>query len=240
MGRKSRAVRGSSGSFLPLSDRSGPAFDSDLSFRRRHPQRLTSTCVWRSGWALRDCPASEVVERLRWPKRIGFILAAACGLLLFCAKAEEYYYNVFFRTKLILFALVAIHAMVFRGNVYGNPAELDRASRMPARAKIAASLSLLLWLSLLGAGRAIGYVPGRPGLHFSMLRSGSVSRRLVRDPARRIADSLIEELHLVGGSANVFHQAAPSFDGLGLIDQTKLLGIAHPRPFIDLWIFNGH
>ena len=125
------------------------------------------------GWALRDCPASEVIERLRWPKRIGFVLAAACGLLLFCAKAEEYYYNVFFRTKLILFALVAIHAIVFRGSVYGNPAELDRASRMPARAKIAAGLSLLLWLSILGAGRAIGYVPGRSGLHFSMLAPAS-------------------------------------------------------------------
>jgi hypothetical protein len=124
------------------------------------------------GWALRDCPVSEVVERLRWPKRLGFVLAATCGLLLFCAKAEEYYYNVFFRTKLILFALVAIHAIVFRG-VYRNQAELDRASRMPARAKIAASLSLLLWLSILGAGRAIGYVPGRSGLHFSLLAPAS-------------------------------------------------------------------
>jgi hypothetical protein len=123
------------------------------------------------GWALRDCPVADVVDTLRWPKRIGFLLAASCGLLLFCAKAEEYYYNVFFRTKLILFALIAIHAIVFRRSVYGKPAELDRAPHMPARAKAAAGLSLLLWLGVLGAGRAIGYVPGRSGLHFSKLEN---------------------------------------------------------------------
>jgi hypothetical protein len=121
------------------------------------------------GWALRDCPVAEVVERLRWPKRIGFVAAATVGLFLFCSKAEEYYYNVFFRTKLTLFALIAIHAMVFHG-VYGRPAELDRAPHMPARAKVAASLSVLLWLSIIGAGRAIGYVPARFGLHYSKIQ----------------------------------------------------------------------
>ena len=41
------------------------------------------------GWALTGNPAAEVIQRLRMAKRIGFILAAACGFVLFAAKAEE-------------------------------------------------------------------------------------------------------------------------------------------------------
>jgi hypothetical protein len=119
------------------------------------------------GWVLRDDSNADVIKRLRWPKRIGFVLAATCGFLLFSSKAEEYYYNVFFRTKISLFILVAVHALVFRKSVYGNPEELDRAAKPPARAKLAAGLSLFLWLAILCAGRAIGYVAGLAGMHFN-------------------------------------------------------------------------
>jgi uncharacterized membrane protein len=117
------------------------------------------------GVALSDSPASDVIRRLRTPKRIGFILAAACGFLLFASKAEEYYYNPFFRTKMVLFVLIAIHALVFRSSVYAEPAA-DSTLPRPASARLAAVLSLTLWLAVLCAGRAIGYVEGRPGMHF--------------------------------------------------------------------------
>jgi uncharacterized membrane protein len=117
-------------------------------------------------WGLTRYPIVSIVDRLRTPKRIGFILAASCGFLLFCSKAEEYYYNPFFRTKLLLFALVGIHALVFRGSVYNKAAEFDPAQGAPPRAKLAASLSLLIWLGIITAGRAIGYVPGRLGIHY--------------------------------------------------------------------------
>ena len=66
------------------------------------------------GWALRDRPVSDVVNQLRWPKRIGFLFALTCGFLLFGSKAEEYYYNTFFRAKVTLLILVAVHALIFR------------------------------------------------------------------------------------------------------------------------------
>jgi len=119
------------------------------------------------GWAMRSRSLADVVDQLRLPKRIGFILAATCGILLLGAKAEEYYYNAFFRTKVLLFVLVAVHALVFRSSVYNRAAELDRAPRMPARAKLAAALSLLLWVSIFSAGRGIGFLPARPGIHYS-------------------------------------------------------------------------
>ena len=114
------------------------------------------------GWALRDGSIADVIGRLRWPKRIGFLLAATCGFLLFSSKAEEYYYNPYFRAKISLLVLVAVHALVFRKSVY-READLDLP---PERAKLAAGLSILLWLSILCAGRYIGYVDGRSGMHF--------------------------------------------------------------------------
>src|ERR1019366_3174901 len=60
------------------------------------------------GWAFRGSSIAAVVDQLRIPKRIGFLLAATCGFLLFCSKAEDYYFNVFFRMKVSLFVLVAV------------------------------------------------------------------------------------------------------------------------------------
>jgi hypothetical protein len=117
------------------------------------------------GWALRYGSIADVIGRLRWPKRIGFLFAATCGFLLFSSKAEEYYYNPFFRIKILLFMLVALHALVFRNSVYRD-AGRERASEPPAHAKLAAGLSLFLWLGILCAGRYIGYVEGRAGMHF--------------------------------------------------------------------------
>jgi len=121
------------------------------------------------GWAFRGSSIAAVVDQLRTPKRIGFLLAATCGFLLFCSKAEDYYYNPFFRMKISLFILVAVHALVFRPTVYNHPAALDsppgaqKKTGTPLRAKVAACISLFLWICILFAGRSIGYVPSQPG-----------------------------------------------------------------------------
>jgi hypothetical protein len=80
------------------------------------------------------------------------------ALLMAGSKAEEYYYNPFFRTKMTLLALVGVHALIFRRSVYRNTAALDAAPRIPLQAKLAASLSLILWTGLVIAGRGIGYI----------------------------------------------------------------------------------
>jgi hypothetical protein len=110
------------------------------------------------GVAFRNRSVSDVAGQLRVAKRIGFVIIITCGVLLFSAKAEEYYYNAFFRAKMALLAAVVVHALVFRRSVYGNTAALDAAAQMPGRAKLAASLSLILWTCLIIAGRGIGYI----------------------------------------------------------------------------------
>jgi len=110
------------------------------------------------GLAMRKHSVTDVVDQFRMPKRIGLILVATCGILMLGSKAEEYYYNIFFRIKILLLTLMFIHGWIFRRSVYYNTAEIDRAPRIPPRAKLAASLSLLLWAGIACAGRGIGYI----------------------------------------------------------------------------------
>ncbi len=110
------------------------------------------------GWAMRKHSVTDVVNQLRVPKRIGFIVVATCGILMLGSKAEEYYYNVFFRIKLVLLALMFIHGWVFRRSVYYNTEEIDRSPEIPGRAKLAAYLSLAVWACIACAGRGIGYI----------------------------------------------------------------------------------
>jgi hypothetical protein len=58
---------------------------------------------------------------------------------------------------------------VFRSSVYNNARALDQARRMPGKAKLAAALSLLLWISIACAGRGIGYIePPLDKLHAAL------------------------------------------------------------------------
>jgi hypothetical protein len=109
------------------------------------------------GAGLRNYPVVDLLDRLRTPKWIGFALIATCGVLLFGAKAEEYYYNIFFRSKMIILALILIHGAVFRASVYRNGTALDSAGST-GKAKLAATLSLVLWVGMAICGRGIGYI----------------------------------------------------------------------------------
>jgi len=109
------------------------------------------------GLAFTNYPAAEFVGSLRTGKRIGFCIMVAAGLLLAGSKAETYYGNPYFWAKLTLLALVAVHAVVFRPRVYAKLAELDRAGVMSAEAKVAAYISLVLWIGILCMGRLIAY-----------------------------------------------------------------------------------
>jgi hypothetical protein len=130
------------------------------------------------GIVLRDQPVSDVVGQLRVPKIIGLLIVATCGILLASSKAEEYYYNAFFRAKLSLLAFVFVHALIFRSGVYQNTAALDQARRMPGKAKLAAALSLILWISIACVGRGIGYIePPLDKLHASIAGATAGSPR---------------------------------------------------------------
>jgi hypothetical protein len=109
------------------------------------------------GWAFTGFSVSEVLDRLRIWKTLGFLVMVGCGLLLAGSEAGKYYANPYFGAKMALLALLGLHALVFRRSVYRNTAKLDGAVAAPFQAKLAGALSLLLWTGAVCAGRLIGY-----------------------------------------------------------------------------------
>ena len=115
------------------------------------------------GLALRDQTIAEVVDGLRPFKRIGFVIMVTCGLLMAGSEAPTYYPNPYFWAKMTLLLLVGVHALVFKPTVYDHPEELDKSPVIPRRAKAAAVLSLILWVSIPICGRLIGYYEPHEG-----------------------------------------------------------------------------
>lgn len=109
------------------------------------------------GWSMRSYAVSDVVTQLRAWKRFGFVVVVASGILLGWSEPLKLYHSKSFWIKMALLLLVAVHALFFRRAVYGNPAKLDQAPAMPADAKLAAALSLILWAGLVLSGRLIAF-----------------------------------------------------------------------------------
>lgn len=109
------------------------------------------------GAAFQNRSIADVVNGLRWWKRLGFCIMVAMGIMLAGSKATEYYINPYFWVKMSLLALIGIHALIFRPTVYNHPEKLDEAPVIPTRAKAAATLSLVLWTCVVCFGRLIGY-----------------------------------------------------------------------------------
>ena len=109
------------------------------------------------GLAMKQRSMADVHNQLRPYKHLGLTLVVTCGLLLGWSKAAIYWPNPFFKMKLSLLVLVALHALVFRGPVYKSLGDMDKFGKSTAMAKVAALVSLFLWINLVAAGRWIGY-----------------------------------------------------------------------------------
>lgn len=107
------------------------------------------------GLAMQRRLVSDIVEQFRPWKWAGFVLVVVSGLFLAWAEPLKLYRSPSFWIKMALLLLVGVHALVFRAGVYANPAKLDRT--VTAQAKLAASLSLILWAGLIVSGRLIAY-----------------------------------------------------------------------------------
>ena len=110
------------------------------------------------GLALTDYSITDVVKGLRPWKWLGFCIMVTMGLLLGLSESNKYYGNPYFQLKMFLLFSVGIHALVFRPGVYNNTEALDRAApAIPAAAKRAGVLSLIIWTGIACCGRWIAY-----------------------------------------------------------------------------------
>ncbi len=113
------------------------------------------------GLSLKNLTITEVVVGLRPWKRLGGVIMITAGLLLGSSEAVKYAPNPYFWTKMAILALIGTHALIFRPIVYNRTEELDRSPVIPTKAKVAASLSLVLWLGMICMGRLIAYYEPR-------------------------------------------------------------------------------
>ncbi|HRO11673.1 hypothetical protein [Amaricoccus sp.] len=108
------------------------------------PMDLRLVGLWRS-----DVRLETVLRLLRPVAAFGAGFAVLTGALLFTVQARDYVAMPLFAVKLTLVALGLAHALA-----WGDA--LARAPR--ARQRRAGALSLAIWLSVLVAGRMLGYL----------------------------------------------------------------------------------
>jgi hypothetical protein len=110
--------------------------------------------------ALRSVPIKQVVSRIVPSTLWGFAIMLVSGALLFASEAVKMYDNRFFRTKLALLALAGLNAVTFHRTIYRDVDNWASEPVAPARARLAGLLSLVFWIAIIAAGRAIAYAPG--------------------------------------------------------------------------------
>ena len=107
------------------------------------------------GWLMSGHRFSDVWHQFRPWKRLGFVFVVGTGLLLAWAEPVRLWGSPSFWVKMSLFALLGVHALVFRRKVYKHPEKQDGA--ISSQAKLAAALSLILWAALVVSGRFIAF-----------------------------------------------------------------------------------
>jgi hypothetical protein len=86
-----------------------------------------------------------------------FCGAVFSGGLMFITQATEYVENDAFRTKVFLLALAGVNMVVFELMITRGAAKWDHGLAIPLPGKIAAMLSLALWILIVFFGRRVGF-----------------------------------------------------------------------------------
>lgn len=88
---------------------------------------------------------------------VAFAIAVISGVLMFVSNAETYYSNRAFLIKMGLIALAGINMLVFELGTFRSVSQWDCDVNLPAKVKLAAGLSLSLWIGVVVSGRVIGF-----------------------------------------------------------------------------------
>ena len=87
-----------------------------------------------------------------------FALTALTGMLMFVTNAVVYFHTVYFRAKVVLLVLAGINILVFELTARRTVHRWDRSPSAPTAGKIVATLSLVIWVAVIFAGRMIGFI----------------------------------------------------------------------------------
>ena len=94
---------------------------------------------------------------LRW-SLASLVLVVPSGFAMFAAHATEFADNNAFRLKLLLLAAAAINAILFHRTSFRSVADWNTTVTPPRSSRVAAGVSLAIWLGVICCGRLIAYL----------------------------------------------------------------------------------
>ena len=109
------------------------------------------------GLTMRRDRVSDVFNQLRPWTTAGFAVMVVTGSLLFASRAGDAYVSMYFRIKAGLLLLGALNIVIFHTTIDRQREQWDAAATPPFRARMAGLLSLVLWFSIIAAGRIMAY-----------------------------------------------------------------------------------
>jgi hypothetical protein len=102
-------------------------------------------------------PPAAIVRPARRMAMLGLALMALTGFALFAAEASHVAMNPVFQVKAALIGLGILNALLIAGPALSKISDLPADAALPARVRLAAVVSLLIWLSVAACGRLIAY-----------------------------------------------------------------------------------
>jgi hypothetical protein len=109
------------------------------------------------GVSFTGVPAGKLARRLLPWTTAGFAVMVVSGVLVFYGNPLHFYHNIFFRLKLVLLILAGINVWVFHRGVWRTIERWNTDAATPRAARFAGAASLVLWISIIFAGRLIAY-----------------------------------------------------------------------------------
>jgi len=109
------------------------------------------------GVCMRRRKMSEVLQQLNPFLFAGFAIMVVSGLLLFAGDPPAFWGTIFFKVKMIFLVLAGLNVLIFNATIGRSVADWDLSPKTPRAAKVAAVVSIVLWVAIVAAGRAIAY-----------------------------------------------------------------------------------
>jgi hypothetical protein len=105
----------------------------------------------------RDVSASRLA-RHALPWTVGaFLLAMITGLLMFTAHAEDFLTNNVFLLKMGLILVAGVNAGLLHSGAFRSVAQWDTVAMPPGNVRLAAGLSIAIWIAVIACGRLLAY-----------------------------------------------------------------------------------
>ncbi len=109
------------------------------------------------GFGMRRSPVSSVVSQVLPWTLSGFAFMFITGSLLAWSEPVRLYHSRFFSWKLVFIAMAGLNALLFHYGIYRGVGTWDTGFAHARARPLAGIVSILCWICVIAAGRAVGY-----------------------------------------------------------------------------------